>query len=217
MKMILLGAPGVGKGTQAQFITEKYGLPQISTGDMLREAIKAGSPLGQKVKAVMDNGELVTDEIIIDLVKDRIQAPDCQQGFLFDGFPRTIPQAKALLQEDIHIDCIVEIRVDSKEIIERLGGRRVHAGSGRVYHVRFNPPQVEGLDDQTGEPLLLRDDDKEETVRERLRVYSDQTAPLVDFYNQLANENSDTHYAVVAGTGPTEEIRDRIFAVIDAI
>ena len=144
MKMILLGAPGVGKGTQAQFITEKYGLPQISTGDMLREAIKAGSPLGQKVKAVMDNGELVTDEIIIDLVKDRIQAPDCQQGFLFDGFPRTIPQAKALLQADIHIDCIVEIRVDSKEIIERLGGRRVHAGSGRVYHVRFNPPQVEG-------------------------------------------------------------------------
>jgi adenylate kinase len=217
MKMILLGAPGVGKGTQAQFITEKYGLPQISTGDMLREAIKAGSPLGQKVKAVMDNGELVTDEIIIDLVKDRIQAPDCQQGFLFDGFPRTIPQAKALLQEDILIDCIVEIRVGSKEIIERLGGRRVHAGSGRVYHVRFNPPQVEGLDDQTGEPLLLRDDDKEETVRERLRVYSDQTAPLVDFYNQLANENDDTRYAVVAGTGPTEEIRDRIFAVIDAL
>jgi len=217
MKMILLGAPGVGKGTQAQFITEKYGLPQISTGDMLREAIKAGSPLGQKVKAVMDNGELVTDEIIIDLVKDRIQAPDCQQGFLFDGFPRTIPQAKALLQEDIHIDCIVEIRVDSEEIIERLGGRRVHAGSGRVYHVRFNPPQVEGLDDQTGEPLLLRDDDKEETVRERLRVYSDQTAPLVDFYNQLANENNDTCYAVIAGTGPTEEIRDRIFAVIDAV
>lgn len=215
--MILLGAPGVGKGTQAQFITEKYGLPQISTGDMLREAIKAGSPLGQKVKAVMDNGELVTDEIIIDLVKDRIQAPDCQQGFLFDGFPRTIPQAKALLQEDILIDCIVEIRVGSKEIIERLGGRRVHAGSGRVYHVRFNPPQVEGLDDQTGEPLLLRDDDKEETVRERLRVYSDQTAPLVDFYNQLANENDDTRYAVVAGTGPTEEIRDRIFAVIDAL
>jgi len=217
MKMILLGAPGVGKGTQAQFITEKYGLPQISTGDMLREAIKAGSPLGQKVKAVMDNGELVTDEIIIDLVKDRIQAPDCQQGFLFDGFPRTIPQAKALLQEDIHIDCIVEIRVDSEEIIERLGGRRVHAGSGRVYHVRFNPPQVEGLDDQTGEPLLLRDDDKEETVRERLRVFSDQTAPLVDFYNQLANENNDTCYAVIAGTGPTEEIRDRIFAVIDAV
>ena len=217
MKMILLGAPGVGKGTQAQFITEKYGLPQISTGDMLREAIKAGTPLGQKVKAVMDNGELVTDEIIIDLVKDRIQAPDCQQGFLFDGFPRTIPQAKALLQEDILIDCIVEIRVGSKEIIERLGGRRVHAGSGRVYHVRFNPPQVEGLDDQTGEPLLLRDDDKEETVRERLRVYSDQTAPLVDFYNQLANENDDTRYAVVAGTGPTEEIRDRIFAVIDAV
>jgi adenylate kinase len=217
MKMILLGAPGVGKGTQAQFITEKYGLPQISTGDMLRQAIKAGSPLGQKVKAVMDNGELVTDEIIIDLVKDRIQAPDCQQGFLFDGFPRTIPQAKALLQEDIHIDCIVEIRVGNTEIIERLGGRRVHAGSGRVYHVRFNPPQVEGLDDQTGEPLLLRDDDKEETVRERLRVYSDQTAPLVDFYNQLANENDDTRYAVVAGTGPTEEIRDRIFAVIDAV
>ena len=215
--MILLGAPGVGKGTQAQFITEKYGLPQISTGDMLREAIKAGSPLGQKVKAVMDNGELVTDEIIIDLVKDRIQAPDCQQGFLFDGFPRTIPQAKAMLQEDIHIDCIIEIRVGSTEIIERLGGRRVHAGSGRVYHVRFNPPQVEGLDDQTGEPLLLRDDDKEETVRERLRVYSDQTAPLVDFYNQLANENDDTRYAVVAGTGPTEEIRDRIFAVIDAV
>jgi adenylate kinase len=217
MKMILLGAPGVGKGTQAQFITEKYGLPQISTGDMLREAIKAGSSLGQKVKTVMDNGELVTDEIIIDLVKDRIQSPDCQQGFLFDGFPRTIPQAKALLQEGMHIDCIVEIRVGSKEIIERLGGRRVHAGSGRVYHVRFNPPQVEGLDDQTGEPLLLRDDDKEETVRERLRVYSDQTAPLVDFYNQLANENSDTCYAVVAGTGPTEEIRDRIFAVIDAV
>ena len=189
MKMILLGAPGVGKGTQAQFITEKYGLPQISTGDMLREAIKAGSPLGKKVKSVMDNGELVTDEIIIALVKERIQSPDCQNGFLFDGFPRTIPQAKALLEEHIHIDCVIEIRVDSEEIIARLGGRRVHPGSGRVYHIRFNPPQVEGLDDVTAEPLILRDDDQEETVRERLRVYDNQTAPLVDFYSQLADQN----------------------------
>ncbi len=217
MKMILLGAPGVGKGTQAQFITEKYGLPQISTGDMLREAIKAGSPLGKKVKSVMDNGELVTDEIIIALVKERIQSPDCQNGFLFDGFPRTIPQAKALLEEHIHIDCVIEIRVDSEEIIARLGGRRVHPGSGRVYHIRFNPPQVEGLDDVTAEPLILRDDDQEETVRERLRVYDNQTAPLVDFYSQLADQNEDTCYAVISGSGPTGEIKERIFSVVDDI
>jgi adenylate kinase len=217
MKMILLGAPGVGKGTQAQFITEKYGLPQISTGDMLREAIKAGSPLGQRVKSVMDNGELVTDEIIIALVKERIQSPDCKQGFLFDGFPRTIPQAKALLEENIHIDCVIEIRVDSAEIIARLGGRRVHPGSGRVYHVKFNPPQVEGLDDVTAEPLIQRDDDLEDTVRERLRVYQNQTAPLVDFYNQLADQSDDMCYAVIAGSGPTDEIKNAIFTVVDEL
>ena len=213
LKIILLGAPGVGKGTQAQYIVEKYGVPQISTGDMLREAIAAGSELGKRVKAVMDSGALVTDEIILDLVKERIAKPDCGGGFLFDGFPRTIPQAEALVANNIAIDHVVEITVPEDEIIARMSGRRVHEGSGRVYHVMFNPPKVEGIDDVTGEPLMQRVDDQEETVRERLSVYHAQTAPLVDFYKGLSAEGS-VEYHTVAGSGPTESIRDLMFAAL---
>lgn len=213
MKIILLGAPGVGKGTQAQYIVEKYGVPQISTGDMLREAIAAGSELGKRVKAVMDSGALVTDEIILDLVKERIAQPDCGGGFLFDGFPRTIPQAESLVANDIAIDHVVEITVPEDEIIARMSGRRVHEGSGRVYHVTFNPPKVEGLDDVTSEPLMQRVDDQEDTVRERLGVYHAQTAPLVDFYKGLAGQGK-VEYHTVAGSGPTESIRDLIFAAL---
>ena len=214
MKIILLGAPGVGKGTQAQYIAEKYSIPQISTGDMLREAIASGSELGKRVKVVMDSGALVTDEIILDLVKDRITQPDCTNGFLFDGFPRTIPQAEALVSNAIVIDHVVEITVPEEEIISRMSGRLVHEGSGRVYHVTFNPPKVEGKDDITGEPLMQRDDDQEETVRERLSVYHAQTAPLVDFYQDIALQG-DVRYNAVAGSGPTESIRDLIFAALD--
>lgn len=216
MKIILLGAPGVGKGTQAQFITEKYDIPQISTGDMLREAVKAGTELGKKVKSVMDSGALVTDDIIIDLVKERITQPDCGNGFLFDGFPRTIPQAQALLDENIRIDCVIEIKVPDDEIITRLSGRRVHLDSGRVYHVAYNPPTVEGKDDVTGEPLIQRDDDKEDTVKERLNVYRRQTEPLVEFYSNLAaDENNDLAYYAVEGTGTTDEIKNRILTILD--
>lgn len=216
MKIILLGAPGVGKGTQAQFITEKYEIPQISTGDMLREAVKAGTELGKKVKSVMDSGALVTDDIIIDLVKERITQPDCRNGFLFDGFPRTIPQAQALLDENIRIDCVIEIKVPDDEIITRLGGRRVHPDSGRVYHVVYNPPKVEGKDDVTGEPLIQRDDDKEDTVKERLNVYKRQTEPLVEFYSSLAaDENIDLAYHAVEGSGTTDEIKNRILKILD--
>lgn len=214
--MILLGPPGAGKGTQAQFIVEKCGIPQISTGDMLREAVQAGTPLGKRVKEVMDQGALVTDDIIIDLVKERITQPDCESGFLFDGFPRTIPQAQALIDENIEIDCVIEIKVPDDEIIMRLGGRRVHPESGRVYHIKYNPPKVEGKDDDTGEPLIQRDDDKEGTIRERLRVYRDQTEPLVEFYQSIANQ-SDTSltYHAIDGVGATDDIKKKISAIIE--
>ena len=209
MRLILLGAPGVGKGTQAQFITEAYGIPQISTGDMLRQAIAAETPLGLEVKGVMDRGELVTDEIIVNLVKERLAQPDCEQGFLFDGFPRTIPQAEAVEKAGIALDHVVEIQADEAEIIRRLSGRRVHPGSGRTYHTVYQPPQQEGIDDETGEALVQRDDDQEETVRERLRVYQEQTAPLVSFYQNVAATTS-VRYSAVDGTGSTDDIRGRI-------
>ena len=209
MRLILLGAPGVGKGTQAQFITEAYGIPQISTGDMLRQAIAAETPLGLEVKGVMDRGELVTDEIIVNLVKERLAQPDCEKGFLFDGFPRTIPQAEAVEKAAIALDHVVEIQADEAEIIRRLRGRRVHPGSGRTYHTVYQPPQQEGIDDETGEALVQRDDDQEETVRERLRVYQEQTAPLVSFYQNVAATTS-VRYSAVDGTGSTDDIRVRI-------
>jgi len=213
--MILLGAPGVGKGTQAQFIVANFGIPQISTGDMLREAVAAGSELGLKVKAVMDSGALVTDEIIIELVKDRITHADCENGFLFDGFPRTIPQAEALIAQGIDIDCVVEISVPDEEIVARLSGRRVHDKSGRVYHVDYNPPKVAGKDDETGDDLIQREDDKEDTILERLNVYKDQTEPLVSFYRQRADKSESTlSYYSVDGLGETDLIRDKIFSFI---
>ena len=213
MKLILLGAPGVGKGTQAKFIMEKYQIPQISTGDMLREAVREGTELGKKVKAVMDSGALVTDEIIIDLVKARIQKDDCANGFLFDGFPRTIPQAQALENQGIEIDRVIEITVFDEEILSRLSGRRVHEPSGRVYHITYNPPKREGFDDLTGEHLIQRDDDQEETIKERLIVYREQTAPLVDFYRQKS-EGSDLEYHAVDGMGDTENTRDLILSIL---
>ena len=217
MNLILLGAPGVGKGTQAQFIVEKYGIPQISTGDMLREAIRDETPLGRKVKAVMDSGALVTDEIILDLVKERIQKDDCRNGFLFDGFPRTIPQAEALVDQNIDIDYVIVITVPDEEIVSRLSGRRVHQDSGRVYHVIHNPPAEEGKDDVTGEPLIQRDDDKEETVVERLNVYRDQTEPLVAFYRDMAKKSGGTlSYHTIDGTGDTDDIRNVIFDILDS-
>ena len=191
MRVILLGAPGAGKGTQAQFICEKFAIPQISTGDMLRAAVKAGSELGLKVKEIMETGGLVSDEIIIDLVKERIQQDDCANGFLFDGFPRTIPQAEAMLEAGVDIDYVIEIDVADDEIVKRLSGRRVHPGSGRIYHILFNQPKVEGKDDETGEDLIQRADDEEETVRKRLAIYHDQTAPLVSFYKKLREEKGD--------------------------
>ena len=216
MKMILLGAPGVGKGTQAKLLMDKYGIPQISTGDMLREAIKAGTPLGEKVKAVLESGALVTDEIIIDLVKARIAQPDCERGFLFDGFPRTIPQAQALVDENIAIDSVIEIKVPEEEIVKRLSGRRVHLDSGRIYHVLFDPPKVEGKDDETGEALIQRDDDTEETINERLKVYVEQTEPLVLFYQGLSDESdSSLTYDAIDGLGSTEEISNKIFTILN--
>jgi len=213
MRVILLGAPGAGKGTQAQFITEKYDIPQISTGDMLRAAVKAGTPLGLEAKKIMDEGGLVSDDIILGLVKERLQEPDCANGFLFDGFPRTIPQAEALRSQGIPIDAVVEIDVADEEIVKRMSGRRVHLPSGRTYHVIYNPPKVEGKDDATGEDLIQREDDNEETVRKRLEVYHSQTEPLVEFYSKWAASGSDDapKYIRVAGTGSVEEIRDRIF------
>ena len=213
MRVILLGAPGAGKGTQAQFIMEQYGIPQISTGDMLRAAIKNGTELGNKVKAVMDSGALVSDEIIIALVKERIAQSDCAHGFLFDGFPRTIPQAEALRDAGVGIDHVVEIAVADEEIVKRMSGRRVHPESGRTYHVVFNPPKEEGKDDVTGEPLVQRVDDEEETVRKRLGVYHDQTAPLVEFYRQLGGE---TGYSCVAGVGSVDQIRQQVLASLAA-
>lgn len=216
MKIILLGAPGVGKGTQAQFIVEKFGIPQISTGDMLREAVKAGTELGKRAKEVMDRGGLVTDEIIIGLVKDRIKVADCGNGFLFDGFPRTIPQAQAMVDSKVDIDCVVEIQVPDSEIIQRLSGRRVHVDSGRVYHIHYNPPKVENKDDETGGDLVQRNDDKEETVMERLRVYREQTEPLVKFYQDLSEaSNGSVMYRCVDGVGSTEEIKNKIFSALN--
>ena len=188
MRIILLGAPGVGKGTQAKFICKRFAIPQISTGDMLRESVRDGSRLGRKVKKVMDQGALVTDDIIIDLVKDRIKKDDCKEGYLFDGFPRTIPQAEALAQQNIRIDSVIEIKVEDDQIIARLAGRRVHQTSGRIYHITNNPPKRKNLDDLTGEPLIQRDDDKEDTIKQRLEVYRNQTEPLVNFYQKMHKE-----------------------------
>jgi adenylate kinase len=216
MRMILLGGPGAGKGTQAGFITQKYGIPQISTGDMLRAAVKAGTPLGLAAGAVMDRGDLVSDDIIIALVKERVQAPDCVRGFLFDGFPRTIPQAEAMRFSGIDLDHVVEIAVDDAAIIERMSGRRVHLPSGRTYHVRYNPPRVEGKDDVTGEALIQREDDREETVRKRLEIYHSQTVPLVAYYAKWAatGDNRAPRYHRIPGLGTVEEVRDRVFAAI---
>ena len=212
MRLILLGAPGAGKGTQAAFICQKFGIPQISTGDMLRAAVKAGTPLGVAAKQGMDAGGLVSDDIIIGLVKERIVQPDCANGFLFDGFPRTIPQADAMKAAGVRLDVVLEIDVPEAAIIERMSGRRVHVASGRTYHVRFNPPKAEGRDDVTGEPLIQRDDDREETVRKRLAVYQSQTRPLVDYYASWAatGDALAPRYARISGTGSVEEITARV-------
>ena len=215
MKLILLGPPGAGKGTQAQFITEKYGIPQISTGDMLRAAVKAESELGLQVKDIMASGGLVSDDLIIALVKERIEQDDCVNGFLFDGFPRTIPQAQALVEADVNIQYVIEIAVDDEEIVSRLSGRRVHESSGRVYHVEHNPPQVAGVDDETGEPLIQRDDDQESTVRNRLHIYHEQTKPLVDFYTDLAVNGKQTPtFASIDGMGLLADVQSRIVSVL---
>lgn len=210
MRLILLGAPGAGKGTQAQFICEKYAIPQISTGDMLRAAVKAETELGLAAKRVMDEGGLVSDDIIIGLVKERILEDDCANGFLFDGFPRTIPQAQAMVDAGVDIDHVVEIAVADDEIVTRLSGRRVHPGSGRVYHIQYNPPQHEGLDDETGEPLVQRDDDTEDTVRKRLQIYADQTKPLIAFYSDMAGDDAPKYHRI-EGVGSVESIRDAVF------
>lgn len=217
MRAILLGGPGAGKGTQANYIKERYNIPQISTGDMLRAAVKAGTPLGMEAKKVMDAGGLVSDDIILGLIDERLKEPDCERGYLFDGFPRTLAQADALKDKGIKIDAVVEIDVDDEEIIRRMSGRRVHLASGRTYHVVFNPPREEGKDDETGEPLIQRDDDKEETVRERLSVYHDQTEPLIDYYSKwAASGDADApRYVKINGIGKVEEIRDAIFAGLD--
>jgi adenylate kinase len=210
MRLILLGPPGAGKGTQANFIRQKFAIPQISTGDMLRAAVKAGTPLGVAAKKVMDAGQLVSDDIIIGLVKERLKQPDCKRGYLFDGFPRTIPQAEALKKEGVAIDHVLEIDVPDTEIVARMSGRRVHPASGRVYHVKFNPPKAEGKDDATGEALVQRDDDREETVKKRLEVYRAQTRPLVDYYKGLAG----TKYRRISGLGSVDEVMQRAFAAL---
>ncbi len=218
MRVILLGPPGAGKGTQAAFITGRYAIPQISTGDMLRAAVKAGTPLGQEAKKHMDSGGLAPDDVIIGLVQDRIRQADCARGFLFDGFPRTIPQAEAMREAGVDIDWVVEIEVPDEEIIKRMSGRRVHLASGRTYHIAFNPPKTPGKDDVTGEDLVQREDDKEATVRTRLQVYHAQTKQLVDYYSRLAQSGAPgvPRYARVAGVGLVEEIRDRIFTALGA-
>lgn len=213
MKLILLGPPGAGKGTQATFIKDKYGIPQISTGDMLRAAVKAGTPLGLEAKKIMDAGGLVRDDIIIGLVKDRLKEPDCQKGYMFDGFPRTIPQAEAMKEAGVPIDYVLEIDVPDDAIVERMSGRRAHLPSGRTYHVKFNPPKVAGKDDVTGEDLVQRDDDKEETVKKRLEVYHSQTKALVDYYGKwaAAGQAGAPKYRKIDGLGKVEDIRDRAF------
>ena len=214
MRIILLGAPGAGKGTQAQYICEQYGIPQISTGDMLRAAVKAQSELGKKVEKVMASGGLVTDEIIIALVKARIEEEDCKDGFLFDGFPRTIPQASALVESNILIDVVLEIDVQDDEIVKRLSGRRVHLDSGRVYHILYNPPKNEGFDDVSGEELIQREDDQEETVRNRLKVYHQQTKPLVEYYTQLSSLDSNIRVIKINGLAKVDSIKEEIFNML---
>ena len=216
MRLILLGAPGAGKGTQATFICQKYGIPQISTGDMLRAAVKAGTPLGLEAKSVMESGGLVSDELIINLVKERIAQPDCAKGFLFDGFPRTIPQADAMKAAGVKLEFVLEIDVPFEAIIERMSGRRSHPASGRTYHVKFNPPKTEGVDDVTGEPLVQREDDKEETVRKRLDVYSAQTRPLVDYYRNwaAAEPAAAPKYRAISGMGSVDDITARAFEAL---
>lgn len=218
MKLILLGAPGAGKGTQANYIREKFGIPQISTGDMLRAAVKAGTPLGVEAKKIMDAGGLVRDDIIIGLVKERITEADCANGFLFDGFPRTIPQAEAMKEVGVDIDFVVEIDVPDENIIDRMSGRRVHVASGRTYHVKYNPPKVEGVDDETGEALVQRDDDKAETVKKRLDVYHEQTEVLVGFYSKMAasGDAKAPRYVKIDGTQAVETVRDNVLTALGA-
>lgn len=214
MRVILLGAPGAGKGTQSQFICKHYGIPQISTGDMLRAAVKAGTEMGLQVKQVMDSGSLVSDDLIIGLIKERIAQDDCQNGFLFDGFPRTIPQAEALKESGVKIDHVLEIAVDDEEIVERLSGRRVHPGSGRIYHISHQPPKVEGKDDVTGEDLVQRDDDVEATVRNRLKIYHQQTKPLVAFYQHLSDEHGTPKCSKVEGIGSVDQITSKVMQAL---
>ncbi len=216
MRLILLGAPGAGKGTQATFICQKYGIPQISTGDMLRAAVKAGTPLGIEAKKIMDSGGLVSDDLIINLVKERLTQPDCANGFLFDGFPRTLPQADAMKAAGVKLDYVLEIDVPFEAIVERMSGRRSHPASGRTYHVKFNPPKIEGIDDVSGEPLIQRDDDREETVNKRLEVYSAQTRPLVAYYSDWAKAEpvAAPKYRAISGSGRVDEITARAFAAL---
>jgi adenylate kinase len=216
MRLILLGGPGAGKGTQASFICEEFGIPQISTGDMLRAAVEAGTPMGLRAKQVMEAGELVSDEIIIGLIKDRLQEDDCSNGYLLDGFPRTIPQADAMQENDIDIDFVVELKVDDNEIIKRISGRRAHLPSGRTYHVIYNPPQVEGKDDVTGEELVQREDDSEDTVKNRLAVYHEQTEPLIEYYRNFASSGRSNapSYIEIEGIGGVEAIRDQILSAL---
>ncbi|ORU92568.1 MAG: adenylate kinase [Cycloclasticus sp. symbiont of Poecilosclerida sp. N] len=214
MRIILLGGPGSGKGTQSQFITEKHGIPQISTGDMLRAAVKAGTPLGLEAKKVMDAGGLVSDEIILSLIRQRLSEDDCSNGFLLDGFPRTVPQAIGLASMGVDVDHVVEIAVDDEEIVRRMAGRRVHLDSGRTYHLIYNPPKQEGIDDVSGEPLIQRDDDHENIVRDRLTTYHTQTAPLIDFYTQTA-QSSPVKFSTIAGVGSVEDIKDKMYDALN--
>jgi len=216
MRLMLLGPPGAGKGTQAESIKRRFGIPQIATGEMLRAAAKAGTPLGLAAKKVMESGDLVSDDIIVGLVKEKLGQPDCSRGCLFDGFPRTIPQAEAMRSSGIDLDYVLEIEVGEDDLLERLSGRRVHPASGRNYHVKFNPPKVPGKDDVTGEPLVQREDDREETVRNRIEVYKKQTRPLVEYYSKWAAQGDPRapRYVKVSGVGPVEQIRDRIFAAL---
>lgn len=219
MRLILLGGPGAGKGTQSAFVAEKYKIPKISTGDMLRAAIRSRTEIGHKAKLLMDKGELVPDEMIIGLVKERVTRSDCEKGFLLDGFPRTIGQAEALIQGGIKIDAVIEINVNNDEIVKRISGRRVHPESGRTYHIEYNKPEKDGLDDLTGEPLIQRDDDKEETIRHRLAVYHQQTEPLIKYYKNLSEKHGDAapKFVSVKGMGKVEEIRDLIFSVLNEL